>query len=294
MELISYVPIFVKVVRCKSFTRAAEELDITRPLVSRRIKELEDSLGVHLLNRTTRTFSLTEAGEIFYERCVEILGNLDETEQTLHNLSGEPRGEVKISAPINWGQKVLSGVLGQVAAQNPALRFTIELTDQRINLVERGFDLAIRMGWLADSTLVARRLTTIRAVYAVSPDYLAKNGAPADPEELKSHNCLISSFFKRGGPLWPFNINGEEMQVRVHGTMEANNTAAMIGLAVAGQGVLFAPYFMIEDRLESGELVTILEEFESRDIGLYAVYTHKKPPAKIQVIVDALLAYYAE
>jgi DNA-binding transcriptional LysR family regulator len=294
MQLLSYLPIFVNVVHSKSFTKAAEELGITRPLVSRRIKELEDNLGVHLLNRTTRTISLTEAGEIFYEQCLDIISNLEAAEQTIHDLSGEPRGRVKISAPINWGQQVLSKVLGNLAKEYPGLKFSIELTDERINLVESGFDLAIRMGKLPDSTLIARKITDISTVFVASPAYLKQHGAPVDPEECKNHNCLIASFFKRGGAMWWFCEEGESQLVRVDGSMEANNTSALIGLATAGQGIMWAPHFMIKQQLESGELVRILEGYEPRDVGLYAVYTHRQPPSKILVIIEALQKYYGE
>ena len=280
---------FVTVVEVGGFSRAASVLESTTAAVSRRVASLEKRLGARLLNRTTRTMSLTEAGERYYHDLVEILRALDEAEARATGEATEPGGTLRITAPVSFGTIRLSPVLADFMAQYPLLRVVLILDDSYRDLVSEGLDLAVRIGELKDSSLVARRLANVHRYLCASPDYLLQQGEPLHPQELTKHACLhynnlvLREEWNLMGP------NGPEV-VSVSGPLSANNGDVLREAAIRGQGITVLPDFLVEKQLASGSLVRILKEYEPPDYGLYAVWpTGGFMPTKTRLLVDFLL-----
>ncbi|AWK88706.1 LysR family transcriptional regulator [Azospirillum thermophilum] len=279
---------FIKVVDTKSFTAAAERLNLSKSVVSRRIGELENRLGARLLNRTTRKLSLTEVGQAFYERCTRILADLDEAEQAVADLHAAPRGRLRLNAPTSFGVRHLAPAIAEFLERYPDIEVDMDLNDRFVDLIDEGYDVAIRIGRLRDSTLVARRLAPVRRVVCASPAYLEKYGTPAVPEDLADHRCLIYTNTP-AAEQWQFRVNGELRSVRVAGPMRSNNGDMLREAAMAGIGVLMTPTFICGEALSSGALKLVLAEFMYSDIAVNAVYPqnrHLSP--KVRVFVDFL------
>jgi len=267
----------VAVVEAGSFSKAAERLDITKSVVSRRISLLEQQLGAHLLRRTTRSLSLTGPGQAFYGRAVRILAELDEAEQSVADASVELRGRLRIAAPLSFGLHHLSGALNDFMHEHTGIELDIDLNDREVNLVEEGFDMAVRVGNLRDSTLVARRLGTVRFVTCASPAYLARHGVPSRPDELTDHAGLHYANITPT-EAWQFVGSDGEPVVAIPGIcMRANNGDVLASAAAAGLGIVNAPTFIVGDLIARGRLVPILPEHQRPSIGMHAVF----PPGRL-------------
>lgn len=280
---------FVTVVESGGFSRAASVLESTTAAVSRRVAALEKRLGTRLLNRTTRTMSLTEAGERYYRDLVEILRALDEAEARATGEAAELGGTLRITAPVSFGARRLSPLLADFMAIHPQLKVVLILDDSYRDLVSEGLDLAIRIGELKESTLIARPLASVRRYLCASPGYLAQHGEPQKPAELMDHACLhynnvmLREEWNLVGP------NGPEL-VSVSGPLSANNGDVLREAAIAGQGIAVLPDFLVEEELASGRLQRILTDYEPPDYGLYAVWASGGfMPTKIRLLVDFLL-----
>ncbi|HYD64068.1 LysR family transcriptional regulator [Azospirillum sp.] len=283
---------FIKVVDTRSFTAAADRLNLSKSVVSRRISELENRLGARLLNRTTRKLSLTEVGQAFYERCTRILADLEEAERAVTDLHAAPRGRLKVNAPLSFGLLHLAPAIAAFMERYPDIEIDIDLNDRYVDLIDEGYDVAVRIGRLRDSSLIARRLAPNRRVVCASPAYLERHGTPQVPEDLANHHCLLYT----NVPLaeqWQFRVNGETRTVRVSGTLFANNGDILLSAAVAGRGIIVSPTFLAGPALAAGQLRCLLFDCMVTESAVYAVYPqnrHLSP--KVRAFVDFLASRF--
>ena len=289
MEPYAGIAVFTRVAETGSFSTAARDLGLSKSAVSKRVAALEDRLGARLINRTTRRLSLTEVGVAFYERAVRILTELEEAEQAVSRLHGEPRGTLRINMPMSFGIGHVAPALADFMARYPELRVAMELTDRRVDLIEEGVDLAIRIAELPDSSFIARRLAPARRAVCASPEYWLRHGRPRHPAELADHTCLIYTYLSAQRE-WRFKGPKGPVSVRVSGCLEANNGDALRDAAVAGLGVYLAPTFIVGDDLRTGRLEEVLAEYEDSRLSVYAVYPHRQHlSAKVRAFVDFLV-----
>lgn len=291
MDRFQAIRAFVVVVEQGSFARAADRLDQSVSSVSRQIADLEAHLDARLLNRTTRRLSLTEAGRDFHERSVQLLADLDEAEQAAGGVGAAPRGTLKLTAPITYGVRVLAPRLASFTARYPDVRLDIELSDRAVDLVDEGFDLAVRIGAIRNPNLVARRVGETRLVCCASPAYLAAHGTPATPADLARHACLTYEYAPVRSQ-WRFvDANGAEQIAKVAGPMHGNNGEMLAALAAQGAGVTLEPDFIVEPLIASGRLVPILVGYEVPPIPIHAAYPSRRHlSAKVRAFIDHLVA----
>ena len=283
----------VRTVDRGSQAAAARELGITPAMVGRYIQGLEDRLGTRLLNRTTARQSLTEAGAAFYARASSILEQLEEADTLASDRQAEPRGTLRVNAPMSFGTRHLASAVAEFCDRYPGVRVELVLNDRMVDLIDEGYDVAVRIGRLADSALVARRLATCRLAVCASPGYLARRGRPSAPADLRGHNCLLYAYAGHGA--WPFLGEHGEEEVRLSGNLIANNGDALLASALAGQGVIMQPTFIVADALRQGRLERLLPGWRLADLGVYAVYPstrHLSP--KVRSFVDFLAGLYRD
>lgn len=283
---------FVAVVDTGNFNQAAEQLNASTAAISRRVSNLENALGVRLLNRTTRRVELTDAGQQFYQDMVNIFSSLDEAQERLQTGNQHIRGSLRVSAPLSLGITSFSPIMTGFMKQHPELNVHLQLADYRTDFVAEGIDVGIRVGRLEDSSLVAIPITTEPAVFCASPDYIAEHGEPENPLALTKHNCLMYSLVdpKMG---WVYQENGEEHTIAVNGTLTSNNGNALKDAAVAGIGITLSPKFIVEEALARGELVEVLKAYRPNSLGLYAIkLSRKHTPAKVTAFIEYLQAHY--
>lgn len=290
MDRLQAITAFVAVVEHGSFARAAERLDQSVSAVSRHVAELEQHLDARLLNRTTRRLSLTEAGRTFHERAVQLLADLEEAEQAAGGGGATPRGTLKLTCPITYGARVLAPLIAAFVALHAEVRIDIELSDRTVDLVDEGFDLAVRIGAIRSPLLVARRLTSTTLVCCASPAYLARRGTPRTPDDLSRHDCLTYEFSPSRFQ-WPFRAaSGEERVVRVGGPLHSNNGRMLIALAAAGAGIACEPDFIVAPEIDAGRLVPILTDWTLPSGPISAVYPSRRHlSAKVRAFVDFLV-----
>ena len=289
MDNLTDVAVFVRVVERGSFTLAAEELELSRAVVSKYLTRLEARLGARLLNRTTRRLSLTEAGAALFEASRGAIERIEEAEAAVAQLQSEPRGRLRVSAPMSFGILHLGPAIAGFASAYPRVTLDIHLDDRYVNLVEDGIDVAVRIGVLTDSSLVARKLGTTRAVACASPEYLAQHGEPETPEDLAAHNCMVYSYLSSAN-VWRFTApDGREIPVAVNGTFRINNGIVLAEAAAAHHGVLMTPSFYVAPMLRDGRLKRILTGYGLKELGIYAVYPQRDHvPPKVRAFVDFL------
>jgi DNA-binding transcriptional LysR family regulator len=285
---------FISVVDAGSFNQAAILLSTSTAAVSRRVSGLETALGVRLLNRTTRSIELTEAGQQFYQDVVNIFQSLDEAQERIQTRSQHITGNLRLSAPLSFGITSLTPILSGFMKLHPELKIHLQLEDHRTNFVAEGIDVGIRVGRLEDSSLVALPITTVSAMFCAAPSYLAKYGEPKSPKELLNHNCLRYSLInpKFG---WAIEQDSLARSIEVDGTLTCNNGNALREAAIAGLGIVQSPAFIVDDALESGQLVEILTDYKPAPLGLYAIKLSRQfTSAKVNAFIDYLKAYYAD
>jgi DNA-binding transcriptional LysR family regulator len=291
MDRVTSMLSFVKVVELSGFSSAARQLNLATSIVTTHVKSLEDRLGVRLLNRTTRNVSITEAGKAYYERCVQILSEIEEAEEAAQVLQAKPRGVLRLNA----SSVVPTLIAPSIAEYNklfPDVTVRLTVTGRMVDLVEEGFDLAIRHAAVADSSLIVRRLASYRMAVCASPKYLAKGGRPKHPSELVQHNCLIyyDSSYSKDGKEWVFTAPDGEFSVRVSGTLETNSTDALRAAVLGGQGILMAPNYIVCENLKSGALVSLLSDFLRKQFNIDALYPHREHlPAKVRTFIDVVV-----
>jgi DNA-binding transcriptional LysR family regulator len=283
------IAVFVRVVERGSFTLAADELELSRAVVSKYVSRLEERLGARLLHRTTRRLSLTEAGAALFEASRGALERIDEAEGAVAQFQSEPRGRLRVSAPMSFGILHMGPVMAEFAQAHPRVTLDVRLDDRYVNLVEEGIDVAVRIGALTDSSLVARKLTYSQAVTCASPAYLEEHGEPETPEDLASHDCLLYSYLSTAN-VWRFTApDGREIPVAVTGSFRINNGIVLAEAAAAGRGILMAPSFYVAPQLRSGRLTRILGQYRMRELGIHAVWPQRDHvPPKVRAFVDFL------
>ena len=290
MDHLNDMATFASVVAEGSFSRAARNLGLSKATISKRISRLEDRLGARLLNRTTRRLSLTEIGSAFHEHCSRLVAEAEEAEQTVTALTASPRGTLRVNVPMSFGRLHIARAIPQFLAQFPDLKVDITLDDAFVDLVHGGYDLAIRIADLPDSSLVARRLAPSRRVVCGSPGYFRRRGVPETPDDLRDHECLSYRYLATTGS-WPFRKGQRTWSIPVNGSLSANNGDVLLAAAVAGTGLVLVPTFMAEQQLRSGTLRPVLVSYAESDFGIYAVYPHRRHvSAKVRAFVD----YFAE
>jgi len=282
--------VFAKVVEHQSFTAAARDLGMSKSAVSKHVSGLEDHLGARLLNRTTRRLALTEIGTAFYERCSRLLEEAEEAELTVTRMSAEPRGELKVSMPFSFGRLHVMPLMCGFMRAHPHVDLDLTLDDRFVDLIGDGYDLAIRIGSLADSSLIARKLAPSRHVVAAAPDYWQARGVPQAPRDLADHDCLVYSYL-RTGTQWRI---GQDT-VRVSGRLQANNGDVLLQAAIAGHGVVMLPSFILWEAVRAGQLVPALEDQAAEPVDIHAIYPHSRHlSAKVRAFVDHLAASFGE
>lgn len=285
---------FVRVAQTGGFSAAARDLGMTPSAVSKQIARLEDRLGARLFNRTTRRLALTEEGQAFHDRTQRILADVAEAEQAVANLGGALRGLLRINVPVAFGRLHVAPLLPDFLAAHPGLRIDVVLNDRFVDLVEEGVDLAIRIGELADSSLIARRLAANRRLVCAAPDYLTRQSTPRAPADLTGHNCLVYTY-RASRNDWHFiGPDGARQTAQVAGNLEANNAEALHAAVRAGLGLGLLPHWLVGRDLAEGRLVELLPDFHAPDSAIYAVYPpgrHLSP--KVRGFVDFLAARYA-
>lgn len=289
MESLSDIAVFVHVVRSGSFTAAAEKLGLSKSVVSKYVTRLEDRLGARLLNRTTRRLSMTEVGQVFYERSQRALGEIDEAEAEVSRLQGEPRGELRLSSPMSFGILHVAPLLPAFQERYPDLAVDMVLDDRKTNLVDEGFDLAIRIGELPDSSLVARRLGPCRHVVCGSPEYFARNGVPQSPEDLAGHPVLIYRYQDAPAEWRLLDSDGNYHQVAINSRLQMNNSLALREALLKGGGVTLTPTFVVGADIRAGRLMAVLTAYKTLEVSVYAVYPQRKHLSpKVRALVDFL------
>ncbi len=292
MDRLDEIRAFAAVADALSFTQGARKLGVSGAQISKLVARLENRLGQRLLNRTTRDVSLTDTGQAYLERARELLAGFDALETSVKDQSG-PSGLLKVSAPVSFGQGQLTSALLDFAAGCNDVALDVSFTDRMVNLVEEGFDVAIRIGHLTDSSLVARRLAAVRLVTCASPDYLARRGAPASFADLADHEAILDTN-AREPTLWRFGPHNDPGEVRVRGRLRFNGAEPCVAAAVAGFGIVRSPAFAAADDLRAGRLVALLCNVEPEMIHVHAVYPHARHlAAKVRAFVDFLVARYA-
>lgn len=292
MDRLDEIRAFTAVADARSFTHGARKLGVSGAQVSKLVARLENRLGARLLNRTTRDVSLTDTGQAYLERARELLDGFDALEGSVRDQSG-PSGLLKVSAPVSFGKGQLTSALLDFARSYPAVSLDVTLADRMVNLVEEGFDVAVRIGHLTDSSLVARRLAAVRVVTCAAPDYLVRRGTPQGPEDLADHDAILDAN-ARDAAIWSFGAQEARRDVRVQGRLKFNGAEACVAAAVGGFGVARSPAFAAADDLRAGRLVPILCDLEPEPIHVHAVYPHARHlAAKVRVFVDFLVTRYA-
>lgn len=279
---------FVEVADAGGVTAAARRLGLPKSIVSRRLVRLEQGLGAQLLARTTRGAALTEAGASFREHAARVVAELQAAREAI-SPEGDVSGRLRVAAPLTFGPTHLAPVLAELARRHPKLHVHAAYSDRFVDLVSEGFDAAVRVGYLPDSNLVARRIAPLRGKCVASPEYVKAHGAPRTPEELLEHECLL-----QGTEAWRFMANGKTLSVRPRGRFKADNGVALTAAAVAGLGIAALPDFLIDAHIASGALVPVLVDYPPPEAGIYVVRPPGEfAPRKVRVLIDILLERFS-
>jgi len=288
MDTIDGMRTFLAVVNDGSFVGGARKLMISPALASKYIGELEQRLGVRLLNRTTRSLSVTELGEEYYDRCRYVLETFDEMENVTKAGSKEPQGDLKLTAPAAFGERYLVRAIAAFRSEYPGICVDLDISDQRIDLVSQGIDLAIRDGALEDSSLVCKRLLPAYNAICATPEYLRKNGTPTHPLEMEKHACILDANMGNRH-YWPMHFDGRQQNVPVSGGLAVNSLNAIHAYVLAGAGIAKLPEYCVRDDLRTGRLEEILKAFATSHQAIYAIYPHSKYlPSKVRHFIDFL------
>ncbi|MEH6464386.1 MAG: LysR substrate-binding domain-containing protein [Shewanella psychromarinicola] len=275
---------FVAVAEAESFTKAAQHLDISTAQVSRQVSALETRMATKLFHRTTRKVSVTEVGKVYYQHCRQVLDGLEEAERAITNLQSTPRGLLKITAPVTYGEGTIAPLINDFIAKYPELEIKITLTNQKVDMIDEGFDLAIRLGQLEDSSMMAKRLGSRTQYVCASPHYLATYGLPHSLSELDQHNCLQGTL-----DYWRFQENGKTRNIRVRGNLSCNSGHALVDAAIKSIGIIQLPDYYVLPFIQSGQLVPVLELNRQPEEGIWALYPHNRHLSpKVRMLLDYL------
>jgi len=289
IDLVACMRVFTAVVEAGSFAGAADKLDLSRGMATRYVAQLEEHLGVRLLNRTTRKVSLTEAGNDYNERAIQVLTMIAEAENSIAQRTSVPRGILRVSSSNAFGARHLGLAITKYLQKYPGVQIDLTLNDRVVDLIEEGFDLAIRVATRIDPGLVARKLARSRLVVCASPGYLQKHGVPGVPEDLVHHHCLTYAYVSSPNE-WRFRRNGVEQRIPVSGGLRANSGDILRNAAAEDLGVTLQPDFLVFEALHEGKLARILADWETDELGVFAVYPNRKfLPPKVRNFIDFLV-----
>ena len=295
MDKFSAMRLYCRIIETGHLSAAADDLNLAKGTVSKQLAQLEAYLGGRLLNRTTRKLTPTEAGLVYYEKAKSILEAVEESECVISGLTHEPRGTLKITAPMSFGTLYLAPLLARYHQAFPQVEVKLSMYDRQVDPVEEGYDLVIRIAELLDSVLIARRLATCHRVICASPDYLALNGTPETPEALEDHACILYSYQRTSsGNRWDLiNREGEKTRVAVSGPLSANNGELICDALINGMGIAYLPTFVVGDAIRSGRLQIILPDWRPKLIDISLLYaSNKHLSAKVRTFVDFAVAQY--
>ena len=293
MDRMTAMATFVKVVEAGGFAAAARKLKMSPSTVTEHIQSLETRLGVRLLNRSTRKLSVTDVGKSYYERCLQILADADDADNVVQASQSTPRGKLSLNASVAI-PPLLAPVIAEFTALYPEVTVSVNTSDRMVDIVEEGFDLAVRLLPVPESSLIVKTIGTFRLVLCASPDYLSTRGRPAKPDDLADHNCLNFASSPWGGD-WHFNGPDGEQTVTVSGNMESNSAVALRLAAVNGQGLALLPGFLVADEIRTGRLVPVLASFLRAEHSVYAVYPHRHHlSAKVRSFLELVTKHHRE
>ena len=296
MDRLQAMEVFVGVVDTGSFTRAAERLRMPKATVTTLVQSLESHLKVKLLNRTTRRVSVTADGAAYYERCVRILAEVDETENVLARTASSPRGRLRVDVPGSFGRHMLIPALPEFFARYPDIRLEVGCSDRVVDLIEEGVDCVVRGGDLVDSSLVARRVATLEFITCATPDYLSRFGVPQHPRDLTQHQC-VNYFSAKTDKMfeWTFARDGERIALPLTGCVAVNDGDAYLAAGRAGLGLIHAAVAQVKSELENGALVQVLSDWKSDPLSIYVMYPQNRHlSAKVRVFVDWIAEIFAQ
>jgi len=288
MDKLTGMAVFAKVAERQNFTAAARELGLSKSAVSKQVQRLEDRLGVRLINRTTRRLHLTESGLAFFERAKRVVEEAEEAELAVSRLHDEPRGTLRVNAPMTFGVRHVAPITAEFMNKFPELNLDIVFNDRMVDLIEEGFDVGIRIAELSDSTMIARKLAPCRMAVVASPDYWNTHGRPNHPSELENHDCLLYQH-RQSPDTWNFNGPDGPFSVPVSGRIHGDNGDALVEMTRAGMGVYLCPTFMAGELLANGQLESVLGDHVPSNVSIYAIWPHNRHlSAKVRAFVDHL------
>lgn len=294
MDKLAAMTAFVKVVALGNYAEAGRALGLTRSAVSKAVMELEQLLGARLLDRTTRRVSATEAGLAYYESCVDILARVDETEMQVSRLHDQPRGVLKVNAPVSFGVLHLAPLIAEFMATYPDLKIQLRLDDRFIDPIEEGVDVTVRIGILADTSLIARRLAPARRALVAAPAYLGRGGEPTRPDDLAQHRCLTyghTTTLQR----WHLTRNGQTFNLAINSVLCSNNGDVLRAAALGGQGITLLPTFLVGPDVKAGRLQVVLPDYPPTGLAIFALYApNRYLAAKTRVLIDFLAARFGD
>lgn len=289
MEDLERMAIFAHVVEEKSFSAAARRLNLSKSLVSKHIMQLEKSIGSRLLNRTTRALSLTEAGSIFYEHCARIIEELEEAKLAVSRIQSEPRGILRVSAPVAFGRLHIASALPEFLAAHPDLKIDMVTTDRFVDLAEEGYDVVVRIAGDPPPNVVARKLAPVNRRICATPEYFARHGLPQMPQDLERHNCLTYTYFNPQDP-WRLRGPDGDISVRASGDLRVNDDDALSEAVLGGLGIALLPTFIIGKALQTGRLRSVLSDYVPLERHIYAIYLpNRHLSAKVRAFIDYFL-----
>ncbi|MEM9278116.1 MAG: LysR family transcriptional regulator [Pseudomonadota bacterium] len=295
MDTLTRMQAFVDVVEQQGFSAAARKVGRSKALMSKYVRELEDELGILLLNRTTRQFSLTEAGDVFHRSALEILQKVGDLQDKVREAGSGHKGRLRVSAPRSLTDLEIGLPIVEFATAYPDITLDIDLDDAMVDMVEDGFDVAIRVARLNDSSLIAKKLADFRLILCATPAFIEKYGAPKSPHDLGDAPCIVDTNMMRRANWCFLDDDGQEFSVPVRGAIEVNSPEVARRAALASLGMTMAPEFSVEKELESGELVSLLDDRIPSGGGIYAVYPHRRHvPGKVRVFVDFLSQWFKQ
>ena len=281
--------LFVQVVEEGSFSKVAEKLSLTNSVVSKRIARLEENLNTQLLYRTTRKLSLTDAGMVLYEKAKIAQFAFQEAENAVTGYGENMKGNIRITMPAVSAKLILSESIAEFCKQHPDISVDLHITNRLVDLIEEGFDLAVRTAELEDSSLIAKRLIDSQWVICATPDYVKQYGIPQTPEELENHECLIYKFDNNSNNVWPFHINGTKQLMPVYGRFHSNHLSAIKQATLSDLGIAFLPQALVYEEMQQNILTQILQSFTRKKLGMYAVYPRaRQPDQKLKLLIAHL------
>ena len=291
MDKLAGIETFITVADCQSFSAAAEQLRMSKAMVSKHVQQLEQQLGTRLFARTTRHLRLTDAGTAYLAGCRRILDALTTLEHEIGQFSDQPHGLLKVLAPTSFGSFQLAPVIAEYAQRYPSVQVQLNLSDRPVGLMEEGVDVAVQIGALADSSMIARRIAEVQLQICAAPAYLARHGEPRTLADLPQHNCLRYSQGQRKG-LWLFRDAGEDVTLRVHGDFEATTGDAVRMAALGGLGLVQLPSYMVREDLAAGRLTAVLAAYAPAPVPLFAVVAHRDLSATVREFVNLLAEHF--